>query len=104
MTPARAHATCGGFEVIDKGGTTRWQLVPSAFPLLCEHSYAMRVTALAGDEDFVGGRVQVAAISIGHNLIHLVYAAGTQSNFDPALTEDLTEITVANLESSSGTS
>ena len=95
-----AHARCGEFQVIDHGGTTRWELVPAAFALLGERTYAMRLTALAGDEDFVGGRVQVAAISIGHNLIHLVYAAGTRSDFDPALLEELAEIAVANLQSS----
>lgn len=93
-----AQGSCGEFQLIDETGTTKWELVPSTFALMGERTYAMRVKMLQGDEEFVGGRVQIAAVSLGHNLVYIVHAAGPRSNFDPALAERLAEIAVQNLE------
>lgn len=94
-----AQGDCSEFQLIDKTGTTKWELVPSTFELMGERTYSIRVRMLSGDEEFVGGRVQIAAVSIGHNLVYIVHAAGPRSNFDPALAEKLAVITVDNLES-----
>lgn len=93
-----AQATCAEYTKIDSAGTTKWKLEPSTVPPMGERTYAVGLEMLEGDQTFVGGKVHLSAVSIGHNLVYIVYSAGPASQLSTQTVEELAATTVKNLE------
>ncbi|MFJ6132343.1 hypothetical protein [Janibacter terrae] len=93
-----AQGQCATFQLIDESGTSSWKLSPVTFPPLGERTYSMRVESTTEGDVFKGGVVQVAGVSVGHNLVHVVYAAGPGSRYDSRIVETVARTTVDNLE------
>lgn len=92
-----AQSQCGTFQLIDNGGVTTWKLARVAFPQLGDRTYATRVESTTEGDIFKGGVVQLAAVSLGHNLVYIVYSAGPASRYDPTAVETFAQATVDNL-------
>lgn len=93
-----AQSQCGTFDLIDKDGTTSWKVEPLAFPQMGDRTYSARVEATTKGDIFEGGVVQIAGISVGNNLVYVVYSAGPKSTFDPTAAETFAQATVDNLD------
>lgn len=93
-----AQGECATFQLIDDSGTSTWKLSPVTFPPLGERTYSMRVESTTEGDVFKGGVVQMAGVSVGHNLVHVVYAAGPASKYDSGIVERVARTTVDNLE------
>lgn len=93
-----AQSTCTEFTKIDKQGTTKWKIEPAALPPMGDRTYVVGLEMLSGDKTFVGGTIQLAGVSVGHNLVYIVYSAAPQSQLSTEVVEELARATVANLE------
>lgn len=77
-----AESQCGTFQLIDKEGTTSWT----------------RVEATTEGDIFRGGVIQIAGVSVGNNLVYVVYSAGPASRYEPTAVETFAKTTVDNLD------
>lgn len=93
-----AESTCAEFSKTDNQGTTKWKIVPSNLAPMGERTYVTGLEMLEGDELFTGGRIQLAGVAIGHNLVYIVYSAGPYSELPLSLVETVAQTTVENLE------
>lgn len=93
-----AQNTCAEFSKTNKDGTTKWKITPSSITPMGDRTYVVGLEMLSGDEVFTGGTVQLAAVTIGHNLVYIVYSAGPQSQLSTDVVEELARTTVDNLE------
>ena len=92
-----AESQCGTFQLIDKEGTTSWKLSRVAFPQLGDRTYTTRVEATTEGDIFRGGVIQIAGVSVGNNLVYVVYSAGPASRYEPTAVETFAKTTVDNL-------
>lgn len=92
-----AESQCGTFQLIDKEGTTSWKLSRVAFPQLGDRTYTTRVEATTEGDIFRGGVIQIAGVSVGNNLVYVVYNAGPASRYEPTAVETFAKTTVDNL-------
>lgn len=93
-----AQKTCAEFSKTNKDGTTKWKITPSSLTPMGDRSYVVALEMLSGDEIFTGGTVQLAGVTLGHNLVYIVYSAGPQSQLSTQVVEELAQTTVDNLE------
>lgn len=93
-----AIAECQSFQLIDKEGTTSWDLVDLAFPNLGDRTYAVRATNTTRKHKGYKGNVEVAGIAVGHNLVKIVYAVTPPSKETPGLSEKVARRVLDNLE------
>lgn len=93
-----AQGSCTEFSKMDKTGTTKWKAEPAALPPMGDRTYIVGLEMLSGDTDFNGGTVQLAGVTIGHNLVYIVYSAKPTSRLSTEVVEELARTTVDNLE------
>ena len=93
-----AQETCTEFSKTNTYGTTKWKLTPATIKPMGERTYIANLEMLSGDEVFKGGTVQLVGVTIGHNLVYIVYSAGPQSRLSTQVVEELAQTTVDNLE------
>lgn len=93
-----ALASCSEFSKIDKRGTTKWKVEPAALPPMGDRTYVVGLEMLSGDKLFSGGKAQLAGVTIGHNLVYIVYTAGPKSQLSTEVVEEMTRTTVDHLE------
>ncbi|WP_435201811.1 hypothetical protein [Janibacter sp. GS2] len=93
-----AQSTCAEFTKIDKQGTTKWAIEPATLPPMGDRTYVVGLEMLSGDKMFVGGKVQLAGVSLGHNLVYIVYSAAPESQLSTQVVEEMARTTVDNLE------
>ena len=99
-----AQETCTEFTKTNKDAstnkvsTTKWKLTPATIKPMGERTYIANLEMLSGDEVFKGGTVQLVGVTIGHNLVYIVYSAGPKSNLSTQVVEELAQTTVDNLE------
>lgn len=93
-----AQSSCAEFTKTDHGTTTTWAITPDNLEPMGDRTYVVGLRMLEGDEVFAGGQVRLAGVSIGHNLIYIIYTAGPESRLRPEVVEDLARATVDNLE------
>lgn len=94
----KAMTKCAEYSKIDKQGTTRWEVEPAGVTNLGERTYAITAKMLSGDKQFVGGTVQLVGITVGHNLVYIVYSAGPYSSLSTNAVQDLADTALQNLE------
>lgn len=92
-----AQSQCGTFQLIDSSGTSSWKLAQVTFPQLGERTYATRVESTTEGDIFKGGVIQLAGVSVGNNLVYVVYSSGPASEYDPTAVETFAKATVDNL-------
>lgn len=93
-----AQSTCAEFSKTDHGETTTWKITPANLEPMGDRTYVVGLRMLEGDDLFAGGTVRLAGVSIGHNLVYIVYSAGPESRLPPEVVDDLARATVDNLE------
>lgn len=93
-----AQSECAEFAKTDHGVTTTWKIVPANLEPMGDRTYVVGLRMLDGDSTFAGGLVRLAGVSIGHNLVYIIYSAGPESQLSPEVVEHLAVATVDNLE------
>lgn len=93
-----AQSACTTFRKIDKRGTTKWKVEPAALPPMGDRTYVVGLEMLSGDKVFAGGKAQLAGVTIGHNLVFIVYTAGPKSQLSTEVVEEMARTTVDDLE------
>lgn len=100
-----AQSSCAEYTKIDDRARTKWKLEPTTLPPMGERTYSASVEMLSSTDPedkkhFVGGKVHLAAVSAGHNLVWIVHSAGNQSTLSTETVEELAAATTENLEES----
>lgn len=93
-----AQSSCAEFTKTDHGETSTWKIIPANLEPMGDRTYVVGLRMLEGDDLFAGGQVRLAGVSIGHNLVYIIYSAGPESRLPPEVVEDLARATVDNLE------
>lgn len=93
-----AQSSCAEFSKTDHGETTEWKIVPANMEPMGDRTYVVGLRMTDGDDLFTGGLVRLGGVSIGHNLVYIVFSAGPESQLSPEVVEHLARATVDNLE------
>lgn len=93
-----AQSSCAEFSKTDHGETTEWKIVPANMEPMGDRTYVVGLRMTDGDDLFTGGLVRLGGVSLGHNLVYIVFSAGPESQLSPEVVEQLARATVDNLE------